>query len=193
MCFLPKLATKNQPKHFHYQHLTWGPKHNFWFINLFLYVNLSWKISRFISQTSFTKLKMLFFIVWKQGILTTDRVPQCNFLLQNWLFSFSARCSLMSRKWLGPIVPKFDCFVLFCVKIFTLPHCGGLSIVNRPCMLHTQAGCFFLFFCLQNMGYSCAKCAILFVHVGVIMSKIYGLQLLHFFHAQRVPRGHLKT
>ena len=43
-------------------------------------------------------------------------------------------------------VPKFDCFVIFCVKIFTLPHCGGLSIVNRPRMLHTQAGCFFFYF-----------------------------------------------
>ena len=50
---------------------------------------------------------------------------------------------------------------------------------------------FFFIFLLQNMGYSCAKCAILFVHVGVIMSKIYRLQLLHFFHAQRAPRGHL--
>ena len=90
----------------------------------------------------------------------------------------------MSRKWLGPIVPKFDCFVLFCVKIFIC-----LSLTDLVCFTHKLD--VFSIFCLQNMGYSCAKCAILFVHVGVIMSKICGLQLLHFFHAQRAPRGHL--
>ena len=50
---------------------------------------------------------------------------------------------------------------------------------------------FFFIFLFENMGYSCDKCAILFVHVGVIMSNIDGLQLLHFFHAQRAPRGRL--
>ena len=97
----------------------------------------------------------------------------------------------MSRKWLGPTVPKFDCFVLFlCENIYPAPLWGSVYRQQTLYASHTS-WMFFFIFLLQNMGYSCAKCAILFVHVGVIMSKIYGLQLVHFFHAQRAPRGHL--
>ena len=58
-----QICHEKSVKKFHFQHQHKGPKHNFWSLNLFSYVNSSQKVSKFISQTIFTKLWMLFFIV----------------------------------------------------------------------------------------------------------------------------------
>ena len=39
--------------------------------------------------------------------------PKVQFVCKIDFFLFSALSFLMSRKWLGPTVPKFDCFVIF--------------------------------------------------------------------------------
>ena len=76
MIFLLKLATKNQSIFFHLQHHNWGPKNDFWGLNL-LYMKIYPK--RFLNS---------FFVrIWRNG----RPVQSVNFRLNWWLMKRPTR------------------------------------------------------------------------------------------------------
>ena len=104
VCFLLKFSKKHHSKSFHFQHQFWGPKHNILCQNLLLRVNSPQTISKFIFQIIFTKLLMLFFIVWKNRRQFRRRPVS---VLDKWTFSLTL-CVRETENIIG-----FECGSLF--------------------------------------------------------------------------------